>query len=265
MNAKPTIHLADKAAIASEFGRAAATYHQQAKLQSDCADRLLHHITALPISGTILEIGCGTGFVTQGLIQHFPQQPIYVTDLSAEMVQFCQSTVAIPPRQQALIRFGTMDGEFLTGEETYGLIVSNFVIQWFQHPAQSLVNWLARLQVGGWLCVTFPSCHSFAEWRSLCQELDLPFTANPLPDPRLLLEVLKAPDRQVDLQESTLPVAYANILEFFHSLKAIGANWSRTGRQLSIPQLRRLIHAEGRRSLPFIVHTHVATLTVKKL
>lgn len=265
MNPNQTVQRLDKAAIAGRFGRAAATYHQQAQLQADSADRLLHQISSLPISGTILEIGCGTGFLTQGLVCHYPHQPIYVTDLAADMLQFCQSTVTIPPHQQALIRFGMMDGEFLTGEETYGLIVSNFVIQWFQHPEQSLVNWLTRLQVGGWLCVTFPSAQSFGEWRSLCQDLNLPFTAHPLPDAHLLLKRLQALNCQIAIDQAALPVTYANPLEFFRSLKAIGASWNRSGKQLSISQMRRLIHAGDRTSQPFTIHTHVVTLMIQKL
>ena len=103
-----------KETIAINFGRAAHIYDVQAHLQRQCAHQLLSFLdetcrrdgTDLP-DGPILEIGCGTGFITQHLINRFlsksltPQhQPrkhsLLITDLSAKMVEFCQHHVTLP-------------------------------------------------------------------------------------------------------------------------------------------------------------------------
>lgn len=234
----------DNAAIAARFGQAAAIYHDRAVLQKTCADHLLKLVKieyfSIP-NGLILEIGCGTGFVTQGLIQTFPELPLEITDLSEKMVQFCQSAVDIPAEQKHLVSFTQQDGEILPQNSgRYAAIVSSFVIQWFHSPAISLRNWFDQLLSGGFLFLAFPTDRSFSEWRHACEQLNLPFTAQPLPHPQTLLQSFTP--AQIRHQETIkMLTAYPSAADFFRELKQIGAGSSQTGQRLSVQQIKHLI------------------------
>lgn len=229
--------------VADRFGQAAATYQAQASLQRHSANHLLNIIatyqSCIP-SGAIIEIGCGTGFIAQGLIQAFPQRRLEITDLSAGMLDFCQNNISISHSQQHLVSFQIQDGEKPQDcARKYAAIVSGFVIQWFKNPANTLQTWLAQLEPGGFLFLSFPTRQSFPEWRQLCIQNNLPYTANSLPDPVLLLQSFT--DAQIRYQEVVQTVdIYTSAAAFFRGLKAIGAGLNQTEKRLSFQQMKQL-------------------------
>jgi malonyl-CoA O-methyltransferase len=256
----------DKQKIAQSFGQAAVTYHRNASLQQDCAVQLLEILAEwspeLPL-GTVLEVGCGTGFLTQGLSDRFPHHPLQVTDLSADMLQFCQAHLQLESRR-APVSFQQMDGENITG--TYALIVASFVIQWFQQPVVSLRHWLERLEPNGALCLAFPTCHSFPEWKRACEDLQIPFTANSLPDPQMLIQELSSSIQKYSLKEVTVTTTHCDASEFFRALKSIGAGFNTSGQKLSLVQMKKLIQYWDRdleRSGVLQVQHHVAFLLIQ--
>jgi malonyl-CoA O-methyltransferase len=236
-----------KQAIAQSFGDAAPRYHQQAKVQHQCAGFLLSLLQGWPTplpGGKILEIGCGTGFVTQGLIEQFPDHDLEITDLSVAMLDFCRNHLQIPPNQQSAIEFHTLDGEFLGSIiPNYSLIISNFVIQWFEHYLASLQRLFNHLQPNGLLVFSFPSQDSFPEWRQVCQDLDLPFTANPLPDTKELLKPLIDQAREFSYCTEVICCSFPTLYHFFHHLKQIGADVKLSQKKLSPKQFQQLTQA----------------------
>ena len=239
-----------KHSVAQTFGRSASAYAAQATLQKDCAQTLINLLEPLVLpSGELLEIGCGTGFIAQKLIQKFPTRSLIVTDLSQDMLQFCQTNLEIPAGQIHLIQFQQQDGEAIAAPlNSYALVVSGFVVQWFRNPINSLLNLVDMLQPGGALLISFPTIDSFPEWRQLCQACDLPFTANPLPDPQPIVAALSQKTQRHQAFTQDLPLHFANAAEFLRSFKAIGANFSQTGKQLSVQQMRQLIRVWDARS-----------------
>ncbi|MFM7424387.1 MAG: methyltransferase [Elainella sp.] len=237
----PLPHLS-KSQIAARFGQAAPAYHTHAKLQQACAAQLvallLKYRDALP-AGPVLEIGCGTGFITQLLLDQLSARQLEITDLSADMLQFCQAHLAIP--DPLAVKFAQLDAEHI-GEsyQNYATIVGGFVLQWFHKPDQIILHLVNRLHPDGLLALSFPTCQSFPEWRQICQQISLPYTANPLPDPVRLANLLTASHLQlletVTLDQST---SHRGAASFFRDLKTIGANTAH--QRLSPQQLRRLI------------------------
>jgi malonyl-CoA O-methyltransferase len=219
--------------------------------------------------GQILEVGCGTGFLTQGLCDRFPQHPLQVTDLSIEMLQFCQEHLLIAG-DRSPVSFRQMDGERIATDEYYSLITANFVIQWFKQPGEVLRLWLERLKPNGILCVAFPTCRSFPEWRQRCESLQIPFTANALPDPQMLKESLSTLSENLYLQEEVFCITHRNAIDFFRGLKAIGAGVNTGGQSISAAEMKRLIRCwdesvkEASEESILSVHHHVAFLVVRR-
>ncbi|NEQ96728.1 MAG: methyltransferase domain-containing protein [Cyanothece sp. SIO2G6] len=268
--------------IAANFGKATSTYHAQAYLQQHCAQQFLDLLDtslvqqALP-PGPVLEIGCGTGFITELLcdrlltypsednqIEHLPTthtwhgRDYYITDLSEEMVQFCCDRLQPKLRTLASIHnssaclhrlsqfhFHTLNAETLQPRPCfYSLILGSFVAQWFQNIESTIQQLLDQLKPGGQLLLSFPGHKSFPEWRQQCDRLDLPFTAHPLPNPRHLLQTLALSPQQYQVQIKTewYPTYHKNTAAFFRSIKAIGASMSRANIQLTPSQMRFLLH-----------------------
>lgn len=256
-----------KQRIADNFGRSAITYHRQADLQWQCAQSLLELIgdysAHLP-SGTILEIGCGTGFITQGLVQRFQQRPLKITDLSVDMLEFCRSQLHISEAQQPWIQFEQLDGEQVPSTENYAAIISGFAFQWFKDPVHSLHQFMDRLQPGGYLFLSFPTADSFPEWRFICDQLQIPCTIHPLPRVDDILSSLSA-NVQVYINKAMLyTTTHRNVTHFFRSMKAIGAGMSPTQPPLTPRQLKQLIQTWDAQSQPLHIQHCIAFWVIQR-
>ena len=78
----------DKKNTRQHFERAAKTYDAAAVLQREVAKRLserLDYIKHQPARA--LDIGCGTGFITDDLLKRYPKAEIIALDVSLNMLQ----------------------------------------------------------------------------------------------------------------------------------------------------------------------------------
>ncbi|UZQ54569.1 methyltransferase [Trichothermofontia sichuanensis B231] len=257
-----------KAQIAATFGQAAVRYDQYAHVQREYAIKLMMFLQrfladqprALP-PGRILEIGCGTGLITQQLLAHFPDRTLEITDLSPAMLAFCRQQVQPDDHPAANLHFRQLDGEAPIGVAApYALIVTGFTIQWFSDPLAALRRYLQWLEPGGILLVAFPDDRSFPEWRLACQTLALPFTANPLPHTASLVRGLSHPAIALQCQQEMSSGTYPCAADFFRGLKAIGAHSPAHDRQLTTTQFRQLLRYLDQHSQPVIISYGVTLL-----
>jgi malonyl-CoA O-methyltransferase len=95
----------------------------------------------------ILEIGCGTGILTEMIQKLWSSAHITAVDISAEMIN--QTKLKLGERAKE-IRFITEDAEVLTSarllQGEYDLIISNAAFQWFQQPAETVKSLLSYQQ-----------------------------------------------------------------------------------------------------------------------
>jgi len=251
--------------IADNFGRSVSDYHEQANVQKEVADRLIASLEPwrdiLP-PGPILEVGCGTGFVTRGIVDLYPKREKIITDLSDEMVSFCKDRF----RSAENITFHQLDAEELeTDEPEYGMTVCGFAAQWFKDPALTLGKLMEATKPGGLLLASFPGSESFPEWKERCEELGIPFTGNALPDTEEMVIKMSTGPVQVDYYEDTVTQKFPSALHFFRHLKTIGAATHKNGRALNSAEMKMLInhwddHSEG----DIRVSYHVVFLAVKR-
>lgn len=264
MNKMATLADDLKQQISDCFGAAASYYDEHAQVQQEVADRLIASLQPwrdiIP-SGPIIELGCGTGFVTKGLADLYEKQEIQVTDLSEEMVNFCRQKF-----DQDNLTFKVQDAEAPPYEEPhYAMTVSGFTAQWFKDPAQTLGRWLQATKPGGLLLASFPGNNSFPEWKEKCEELGLPFTGNELPDVEEMVIKMSVGPAQVDYYEDTVTKTYNSARDFFRDLKKLGAGTQRSGRSLTPKELALLIdHWDSSVEEDIKVSYHVVFLAVKR-
>lgn len=260
----PEVCSSDKK-VAHSFGKSVKQYHEQAEVQKEIAQRLIASLEPwrdiIP-PGPILEIGCGTGFVTEGIIELYPKREKIITDLSPQMVAWCKDRF----NTAGSISFSELDAEEINVDNPeYAMSVCGFAAQWFKDPALTLGKIMEATLPGGLLLASFPGNESFPEWKQCCEELGIPFTGNELPDTEEMVIKMSAGPVQVDYYEDTITQKFSSALDFFRHLKTIGAGTHQKGRALKPREMRLLIeHWDSKNKGDITVSYHVVFLAVKR-
>ncbi len=232
--------------IIANFSRKALSYDDHAQLQLVAANKLserLHRLDGTLPTGPVLEIGCGTGFMTVPLVETCgASHDIIVSDITPEMLEICQRRVEFCLGQKAnKVRFARIDANQFEGWQTFSLIVSAFTFQWMSDIRSALGHLLLSLKPGGKLLFSVPAAGSFPEWQTLCAETGIPFTGNPLPDADLYEYVATRHGCTIDMSSELYTFTYPSALAFFRGIKALGASTTLTETQLSTSTMKRLL------------------------
>ena len=200
-----------KQKIENSFGSKVASYNRHAFLQKESAQKLCSFLPNLaPIN--ILEIGCGTGFLTDLLQKKFPNSQILGIDISQNMIEACSQKF----ERNNNIKFSVMDGENFNSPEKFDLIISNLSIQWFENPVQGLKNLTKYLTPNGQLFYTTIGADSFKEWKDILTDL------------KLSSGIIGSPNYEGVFQEDKNIITYKNSLDFLRNFKKIGAHQPRS-------------------------------------
>lgn len=213
-------------ATQNNFDMAADSYNEAGELQLGIARALSSNFPDLSPcpNPKILEIGCGTGFLTRLLFDHFRQAATYVvSDYQAAMLHKCRASF----NGAANSSYVQFDGESPPfPPRSFDLIVSSMTFQWFKEPAASIRRLQSLLKPGGELLYSSVGSSNFAQWRAHLERhgLDSGMRRDlPAPYPGQFREDIIARD-------------YGSARGFLDMLKNTGAGHSREGHTRS--QLR---------------------------
>lgn len=194
-------------------------YDRHARVQARVARRLAERVGALdlPEAPRVLEIGCGTGFLTEALIAQGIGGDLLVTDLSPAMVERCRARVGEAPGR----RFAVLDGEQGARPEQapFDLIVSSLTFQWFDDQAAAVARLMDWLAPGGRLVFTTLAAGTFAEWRAAHAAEGLAAGTPGFPSAADLGTMHPMQEMIVERECE----AHGSAREFLRALKAIGA------------------------------------------
>ena len=215
----------NKARLAKAFDAAAATYDANAPIQRATAERLAARIAALPLPARprILEIGCGTGFLTQALRQRLGPADWTITDLSPAMLAACRARLEDPEGAT----FRVMDGERpdLSPGDGFDLVCASLAFQWFDDLDGALQRLSGLLRPGGWLAFATLAEGTLEEWRVAHAELGLKAGTPDFPSLEALSSMLGGP-----VEGERLIHVQADGRALVRGLKAIGAASPEPGR-----------------------------------
>lgn len=145
--------------IAERFSAAASTYHRLAGIQRRVAVKLMDMIPIRPVPSLVLEVGCGTGLLTEMLLRAFPKTNIEAVDISPAMTKKAYENLA----GNKLVNLVVADAGKLAETKKYPLIVSNCALHWIE-PVQTIIQKLgAMLEANGMLAFTLMLRGTFAE------------------------------------------------------------------------------------------------------
>ncbi|MBC2670378.1 methyltransferase domain-containing protein [Novosphingobium piscinae] len=228
------------ARIAAAFA-AARDYDGHAAVQRRVATGLAVRIAALPLppAPRVLEIGCGTGFLTAALRDQGLGGRWLVTDLAPAMVARCRDRLG----DGAGRTFAVLDGEHgpRPAAAPFDLICASLAFQWFSALEPAVARLLGWLAPGGHLIFTTLGAGTFSEWRAAHRAEGLAPGTPPFLQPEALADLL--PARQAAPPLVTLELAeHADAGAFLRGLKAIGAGTPHSDhRPLPPAALRRVM------------------------
>ncbi|MDX1642479.1 MAG: methyltransferase domain-containing protein, partial [Balneolaceae bacterium] len=160
-----------------------------------------------------------------------------ISDLSKEMVEFCQKKFGTSD----LVEYRILDAEEdVLPSQKYALICGSYTAQWFKYPSKSLSKIASSLKPGGLLLISFPASESFSNWKKNCLDLGIPYTGNSLPDLEQVIIELSMGAFKVDYYEDDMTDTFESVFDFFRHLKHTGTATNMADKQLTIKQLKLL-------------------------
>jgi len=187
----------------------------------DIASQLASMLPETKPMPKILEIGCGTGFLTHHLLKKYPHGQFHITDISPDMVATCEAQYKTDRTS-----FFQMDGEHPECDDNYDFIVSSMAFQWFETPLKSL----QALSKKGSVFYATLGHSNFPEWRHILNKNEFDNGLLTVPEwPKILNNEKKIKD-------------YGSAYKFLKMLKDTGAfHPAQNYHNLSVPNLRKAI------------------------
>ena len=222
----------DKNAVAGAFGRAASSYDAAARLQRTVAAELLSCWQGLRDPGlsgvSLLDIGCGTGELLRLFQRDSAVSGAFGLDIAGGMLDYCR-------KSPDLAHVGLVQGDaehWLFGAEVFDLVVSNFALQWCDHPDKVFAGVVRSLVPGGLCLVAMPVAGTLQELSDSWKVADpggehVSRFRTPEEIETLALGVGLLPEKRALLTQTAL---YPDVGTLARELKALGAHSGATNR-----------------------------------
>lgn len=220
-----------KSRIINCFNKNADTYDLVGSVQARVARALAERLPSHPYQ-RLLEIGCGTGFLSQHLLSKFPTTKMVLTDIAPRMIEIIKNKFS-----HENVSFICEDGEEMVTTYPYDLIVSSMTLQWFINHAKSLKNIYSNLSSGGHFYFAMLGENSFKEWHEITQLKNLS-----LPRPRFIpLTEITTIFHNIHLEKETIVQPYDSLSHFLFSLKKLGAAAAENYIPSAVGNMRKLL------------------------
>lgn len=211
--------------VKNAFSKAAHTYDRYAEFQYFAAQKLVNVIQKTPKN--ILDIGCGTGILSQLLKQKFPNASLTLFDISDDMLKIASDTLG---HKNIHYICGSADDKVLIDtiikNNQIDMIVSNLCLQWLKNPIDLIKTYQAYAPT----YISILLEHSFYQWyesvRAICQNFKPP--------------IFLFPHNATDISYQ-YHVRYDTALAFLRSQKHLGTLIN-TDSTLTINQLKNACH-----------------------
>ncbi len=231
----------NKEKLKRRFSRNAKQYDKYANIQKKMGKRLIDLPNIEKKNIKVLEVGCGTGYVTRLLLEKYENISITALDIASGMIDVSKNLL---DKSKDRVRFIVGDIEDIILEEKFDLIISNATFQWFNDFEKTLKKLTSMLSDEGQLCFstfgeeTFNELHTSFNYARKELNLEESKTKNhqfyALEDLKIVLND-NLDLKELESFEEVEKEYFKDCLEFMYSVKKIGANNS---------QADRIVHPE---------------------
>ncbi len=144
----------DKRVVAESFSRAAPRYDSVAHLQRLVATQMLDWLPSDSFEKPLLDLGCGTGFVLEQVLQRHPQAECIGLDIAEGMLNYSRQRLG----SVGELHWLCADAENLPiADGSMAIATSNFALQWCGNLSRALVEVKRVLTLQGRFLLTLPA------------------------------------------------------------------------------------------------------------
>ena len=215
----------DKELISRNFSASAADYDRHALLQKEMADRLFSLLPENFSPAKIIDLGCGTGYLTAKLAGEFPRARVEGIDLAPGMIDEAKK------RSLPNLSFRLGDGEEIE-DKGYDLVVSSSSFQWMA-IGKAFARVAALLQPEGYFLFTTFGPQTLKELK------EVGFSVNSFPDTIEIEQLLKPDFENLFLASQVRREDFPGVKELIYYLKELGAQTAEPGGHFSPAAFRR--------------------------
>lgn len=233
----------DKRQMRSAFNRAALHYDGAARLQRDIAAQLLERLEIIRVQPqSILDIGCGTGYLGAALARRYRAARVLGVDIAEAMARQAQvASGGITRRMQAALglrapcRFLCGDAEALPlASASVDMVLSNLTLQWCD-ARRVFAEVLRVLRPGGLFMFSTFGPDTLQELRAAWQAVDGDVHVHPFADMHDIGDWMLADgfaDPVLDVER--LRLDYRDVSALLRELKQLGAHNVATSRRRAL-------------------------------
>src|SRR5579862_693866 len=236
---EPAAFRLERRLVQAAFERASAGYEPAATLQARVSAELLERLAPFDFAPRrVIDLGAGTGRVTQQLKQRYRRALLIALDLSPGMLRVAAR------HQRPWRRFARVCGDALRlplASASLDLVFSNLMLQWCEPLDAALAEVRRVLKPEGFFAFSTFGTDTLHELRSAFRAVDGYNHVNHFPDVQEVGDaMLRAGLTEPVLDVDHLEVGYGSALELMRDLKAIGAHNVTAGRPRALGGRARL-------------------------
>lgn len=212
----------DKPKIRQSFASAAQTYDQIAVLQKMIGLKLLELLNHVGITGTVLDVGCGTGFLTHKVLKQMEGRgKLLAMDIALPMVQAARHKAVAHD-----MAFFCADAERLPlANASVDIIFSNLALQWCQALPAVLDGFQRSLKAHGKLVFSTFGPATLGELKTAWASVDNYSHVNDFYGLGLIEQFLVENGLKLAAAEQKIyQQTYPTVLKLMQELKGIGAH-----------------------------------------
>ncbi|HMA99433.1 MAG TPA: methyltransferase domain-containing protein [Spirochaetota bacterium] len=255
------MHL-DKTKVKNNFNRAAATYDSYTSLQQEIGRNLLGNLPADLKPRRILDIGCGTGWLTAKLADTYPDAEITAMDLADAMIRQARQQ-----HKRANITYITGDVELNWPYSRYDLILSNATMQWINDLKKLYDNIIQSITPGGLFAFSVFLNNTFSRLKKLFQQYGQLIISHQLPAGEDIKLLLKTNDFQILYSNDKIrDISYKGLIDFMKKQRLSGTlNAAVTGNKADFSMIKKILGDNYIKNKPFSVAYHYNEYILRKL
>lgn len=239
--------LLDKAKIRQSFSAASHTYDHYAELQREIAMALLASFNDETVKGILLDLGCGTGFLTSELLRqalYYDLKAIVALDIALPMLQTARCKLI---RQQK-VSYLCADAERLpVAGQSVDAVFSSLALQWCRNPEAFFADIKRIIKPGGRLVFSTFGPETLHELKNAWAQIDSYCHVNEFYSEEQLRQFLQgAGFREIQMVKKNYRPSYDSVVDLMKELKSIGAHNVMLGRNKKMTtktQMQQMIAA----------------------